>query len=195
MEKKLVIAMSRQFTTGGHYVGEKVAELLGMKFYDGEMIADIVAQGGLDHYTYTEVPAAHHVYEGGYVWEPDEDEFAKQSEVIRQLAERGNCVICGRCADYLLRDDPNCVRLFFGADFDYRLADFVAAYHMPPEDVAGNTEKLKGLDAGRIRYYKRYTGEDWAQISRFHLAMNLTPCGQFAAVDVVMSYLKACGRI
>lgn len=191
---ELVIAMGRQFDTGGHLVGEKIAERLGMKFYDSEMIIDIVRKGGLDRYEYKGVPEPNHSFKGHYEWMPESDEdFEAQSAVVRELAEQGNCVICGRCADYLLRNNPNCVRVFVRADFDYRVQRFIKAYSIT--DTEGIAEKYKVLDEGRAAYYKKYTGREWGQLDDFNLVIDTTVCGPTHADDLVYTYLKLCNLV
>lgn len=187
---KLIIAMGRQFDTGGHLVGEKIAERLGLKFYDGEMIDDIAKKGGLENYEYTGVPAPNHSFKGHYEWMPTQEEFEAHCKVIKDLAERGNCVICGRCADWLLRDDPNCVRVFIRADFDYRVQRFIKAYNIT--DVEGIEDRYKVLDEGRAAYYKHFTGREWGQLDDFNLVIDTTVCGPQRADEILYAYLKLC---
>ena len=110
--------------------------------------------------------------------------FQAQSEVIRTIAARESCIIVGRCADYILKDQPNTYSFFIYADDDYRLARAKTHY-------AGHTIKeLDAEDKHREQYYAYYTGRTWGDPQNYDLMINTSKISLEAAADLIISYIE-----
>lgn len=211
--KKFVVTISREFGSGGRLVGEKLALKLGIPFYDRAIIDMASEKSGLspDFIEKSEERASNsflynlssYLYSGHqdmdraafttqYEMPVNDKAFFSQASIITELAQKGNCVIVGRCADYLLRDNPDCIKIFIYGDVEDRRKMLVSAYDVPEEEAAA---RLTKLDKGRAYYYKHYTGETWGQVRNHDLSINTSVCSINGAVDVVMAYLKAAGKI
>ena len=128
MDKKIIITIARQYGSGGREIGEKVAETLGIKLYDKELIREAATRGNLDESVSKqadETAANSLLYtlamgsnvlgttmHFGYKMPLNDKLFILQSEVIKEFAKEGSCVFIGRCADYVLRDEANLFRIF-----------------------------------------------------------------------------------
>ncbi len=209
---KFVIAISREFGSGGRLIGEKLALRLGVPFYDRAIIDMASEKSGLstDFIEKSEERASNsflynlssYLYGGHemdrtsfttqYEMPVNDKAFFSQAAIVTDLAKKGNCVIVGRCADYLLRDNPDCIKVFIHADVKDRQKMLVSAYDVPESEAAA---RLTKLDKGRAYYYKHYTGETWGQVRSHDLCINSSICGINGAVDVVLAYMKAAGKI
>ena len=210
--KKFVFAISREFGSGGRLIGEKLALRLGIPFYDRAIIdmaseksglsADFIEKSeerasnsflyNLASYVYGHADMDRPTYTSQYEMPVNDKAFFSQASTITDLAKRGNCVIVGRCADYVLRDDPSCIKVFIYADVEDRRKMLISAYDVPAEEAAS---RLTKLDKGRAYYYKHYTGETWGQVRSHDLCINSSVCGINGAVDVIIEYLKAAGKL
>lgn len=143
MENNLIIAIGRQFGSGGHEIGEKLAKKLGIKFYDKELIKLIAKESGLCEKvleSYDEKPTNSLLYSivmdiyPSVMYTGTDNRSADLSGKLRcdsPPCERENCVIVGRCADYILRDHPGLVSVFVHADKDFRAARVAEEYKLP----------------------------------------------------------------
>jgi cytidylate kinase len=138
MSNKIIITIARQYGSGGREIGERVAKILGIPIYDKELITDAAAKGSLNEeiikkadesaansLLYTLAMGSNVLgttMHFGYKMPLNDKLFILQSEVIKEYAKQGSCVIIGRCADYVLRDEPNILRLFIYGDLDHRQA-------------------------------------------------------------------------
>ena len=192
-----VITISREFGSGGRLVGERLAEDLGFKFYDKSLIHLAAAQSGLDPATLEkaeEEATSKFLFNlaiGGYVASgvfsdvnvPICDQvFFAQSKVIEELGERGNCVIIGRCANYILRSRSDCARVFVYGKTEDRLQRIVRDYGIPQEEASA---KLAKMDKARANYYEHYTDETWGSVKSYDLAVNTSFTGIDGAVGIV----------
>ena len=136
MAKKLIITIARQYGSGGREIGERVAKLLDIPMYDKELIKDAAAKGSLNEEVLrtTDESAANSLLytlamgsnvlgatmQFGYKMPLNDKLFILQSEIIREYASEGSCVIIGRCADYVLRDEENVLKIFIYSDISNR---------------------------------------------------------------------------
>lgn len=200
---KCILAISREFGSGGRLIGEKLAEALGVAFFDKALIQMSAEKSGLS-YTFIEqneehmsnsflfsVPAAVSYASfktTAFFDTPINDQtYLAQTEVIRELASKGSCVIVGRCADYILRDDPSLVKLFITGTQEDRIRRSVEHYHMPADEAE---ERIKKIDKSRANYYKYYTGQAWGNMHNYDLIINTSFTGIQGAVDVILTALK-----
>lgn len=199
-----IITIGREFGSGGREFGKRLADELGIAYYDREIMEEIAKRTQLAE-SYVQ-----HIVEGApAVWspitvgktlhgaEPDyllrqyASVYSEQANAIRDLAERSDCVIVGRCADYILRDrDP--LRLFIYADMPSKIARCREKSH---EDDGLNDRKLarkiRHVDRNRARYYSYYTGRRWGDRNNYDLMINTATMPIKAAVQSLAELLRA----
>jgi len=198
----LVITISREFGSGGRLVGEKLAKELDIAYYDRSIIQMAAEKSGLSpHFiekseerisnsflfnlastTYTSFRTFTQ-----YDTPVNDKTFFAQSSVIREIAEYESCVIVGRCADYILREHDNLVRVFIRSTPEARVKRAVEEYGMESGEAAS---KIKKIDKGRANYYKFYTGESWGDIKIFDLIINTAFTGVDGAVSTVLAAIN-----
>ena len=207
-EKKLVITISRQYGSGGNEIGRKLAEELGIDFYDKNILRMNSDESGIKESYFhlaDEKAGSRLLYRivSGMTPEMREPSFGSdlisadnlfrfQSEVIRKLAEEQSCVIVGRCADYVLEDadDIELVRVFIYADMDARIRRVREKELYTPEDVRKN---VKRIDKERRNYYRYYTGRGWADPENYDLLINTSTTGIKGSVRMIEEYIKIRG--
>lgn len=193
--KPLVITISRQYGSGGHQIGEILAKELDIPLYDKSIIDKAAEDLG---YSQTKVMAQEQTTtpmqllemvfaDGGGVlpdMELSEDDaiFVTESRIIRDLAAKGSCVIIGRCADFVLRDRPNCFRVFVRADMQQARNRVVEEYSIPIENAETEIEKV---DKERATHYWRYTGKKWSDAENYDLVLNSSKTGINKAVKMI----------
>ncbi len=166
-----VITVSRQFGSGGRTIAKETAERLGWAYYDKELVKKIAAESGLaesyilesgeyacstSSFLFNWVMNAEGARSGSL---PISDQlYIIQHNIIKDLAEKERCVIVGRCADYVLRDRPDCLHTFFHADTAFRADRIVRLYGERPEKPE---KRLEEKDDKRRAYYRHYTGHQW----------------------------------
>ena len=171
-----VITISREFGSGGRTIGKLVAERLGVPCYDAELITEMAKQSG---FAESYVKEAGEYAPGGF-WDslltnrtsgPTNEDILWQIQcnVIADLAKKGSCVIVGRCADYILKDVPNVLRIFVHADMDFRAKRIVEVYG---ERAESPEQRLKDKDKRRSTYYRFYTGQKWGELRAYDLTLN-----------------------
>lgn len=173
--KKRIITVSREFGSGGRTIGKQVAKELEIPCYDNELIQKIASESGFDeHY----VKDAGEYDSGGFLsifssrafGDTNADLIWKaQCKIILQLAEKEPCVIVGRCADYILRDKADCLRVFIHADKDFRMNRIIKVYG---ETDIPTEQRLKEKDKRRTAYHRFYTNMKWGQSKNYDITLN-----------------------
>lgn len=199
MQKSLIITIGRQFGSGGHEIGEKLAKKLGIKFYDKELIKLIAKQSGLCEKvleSYDEKPTnsllysiVMDIYPSVMYTGPTIDQQIYQAnyDTIRRLADGEPCVIVGRCADYILRDHPELVSVFVHANSDFRAARIADEYKLPDAKVR---DLLVKTDKKRASYYNFQSEKQWGAASSYNLCIESSEVGIDGAVDLIMDYIN-----
>ena len=182
MEKK-IITISREFGSGGRTVGKRVAELLDIPYYDKELVKRVAVETGFDEkfieqqgeyasplnnllsYAFAD-RGMHHFMNG---LSADDLLWAIQCKVILELADKGPCVIVGRCADYILREREDTLNVFIHAPLQNRAQRIVRLYG---ESETAPEKRLETKDKRRRAYYKHYTGLDWGMSQNYHLSLD-----------------------
>ena len=180
-----VITIGRQFGSGGRAIGRLVAEKLGIPFYDKEIIKHIAQESGLSHEIlddYDEKPSNSFLYSlslGAYTYGnsitgipemPMSDKiFVIQSDVIKKLASEGPCVIVGRCAESVLKDEFDFLSVFIHTDFDSRIQR-VSEYDKISHDEAA--ERIRKTDKKRASYHNYYSELKWGAATSYDLCIN-----------------------
>ena len=176
-----IITISREFGSGGRTVGKKVAEQLGIPCYDSELIQKIAEESGFaENY----VKEAGEYTPGGFLssalsnraFGPTNEDilWEIQCRVISELAEKGPCVIVGRCADYILKD-KNPLKIFVYADMASKIAR--CRLKAPENEHLSDHEmrkQIKRIDRNRAKYYEFYTGRKWGDKLNYDLCINTT---------------------
>ena len=204
MNDKIIITIARQYGSGGREIGEKVAEKLGIKLYDKELITKAATKGSLDENVtkLADESAANSLLytlamgsnvlgttmHFGYKMPLNDKLFILQSEVIKECAKEESCVIIGRCADYVLRDEENLFRIFIYGDLDHRQAR-VAARH-PELKSSQIIDVINKTDKRRSSYYNFYTGNKWGKYDNYDIAINSSTLGIDGAAELICSCIK-----
>ncbi|MGM9651336.1 MAG: AAA family ATPase [Faecousia sp.] len=189
--KNRIITISREFGSGGRTIGKKTAEALGIPCYDSELIQKLAAQSG---FAEDYVKDAGEYAPGGFLtaaffnrsFGPSNGDYLwkLQYQIIQELAAQGACVIVGRCADYILRDTADCLRVFIHADMDYRVRRIVEVYGAREE---APEQRLRAKDKRRAAYYQFYTDMKWGNVRNYHVALDSGKLGIEACVGILVS--------
>lgn len=113
--------------------------------------------------------------------------YAVQSAIIKKLAQKGSCVIVGRCADYVLKDYPGCINVFICASKEDRKSRVMDKYHLSERKA---TEKMKKIDRERKYYYETYSGKEWGSIQSHQILMNSSLLGKEKIVEYLAALYK-----
>jgi len=193
---KNIITISREYGSGGYEIGQKVAEALGYKFYDKELIAELadklmVSEKYIEHQE-NQIVRKNIFREIGPLFAEaggaDTDFiFEEQGKFIEKLAEAGNCVIAGRRADYYLRNNPNALHLFFYADEEFK-AERIMEAEKCKRDVA--IKKLQDMDKRRKTSYEYTTGRKWADRHNYDRMICTSSLGVDKCVDEIVNLIK-----
>lgn len=186
--KNRVITISREFGSGGRTIDKKVAEQLGIPCYDSELIQKIAEESGFDAKF---VQEAGEYAPGGFLSNlssrtfgpTNEDYLWKiQYQIISRLAGQGPCVIVGRCADYILRDKADCLRVFIHADAQFRARRIVQEYG---ERAESPEQRLRDKDKRRAAYHRFYTNMKWGHAQNYDLTLNSGTLGIDKCVEII----------
>ena len=200
--EKFTVTIARGFGSGGRTIGKMLADKLGVKFYDKELIRMASDASGInealfgqsDEKTKNSVFGKPGVYKGeviapeksGFISE--ENLFNYQSMVIKQIASEGSCVIVGRCADYVLKGDPSVIRVFIYADDETCVKNAAEV-----KGIVDRKEALKTIaatDKERAAYYKAHTGREWIDARNYDLCLNSGDLGFEKCVDIITDFIK-----
>lgn len=203
--KKIVITIARSYGSGGRTLGKLLAKDLGIACYDRELLRMASDDSGINEALFGEVDEKKKVplfksskpYTGqilppesdGFV--SDDNLFSLQAKIIKELAEKESCVIIGRCADYILKEREDVIRLFFYAPLKDCL---VRAHQLSGEPEKELLKKIQKIDKYRADYYKYYTGKDWNDTRNYDFCLNTASMSYEKLIDVVKSYIEICGK-
>lgn len=213
MSKQYVIVIGRKFGSGGRAIGEALAEKLGIPLYD-KTILGMVAQEQkipderlreMDEYlnahrfTNIGLQAKKALFNPGNWFEthPEgiidrEKVYEWQSDVICRLAEKGPCVIVGRCADQVLKDHPGLIKIFVTAPILVREDRIARLYpDIPQEKHQTYRQYINQTDRLRSHYYNYHTGKDWGDIANYDLVIDSSKLGIEKTADFLEGYIKA----
>lgn len=203
MAKKVIVTIGRQFGSGGHEIGEKLAKKLGIKFYDKELIKLIAKQSGLCEKvleSYDEKPTnsllysiVMDIYPSVMYTGPTIDQQIYQAnyDTIKKLSEQ-SCVIVGRCADYILRDCPELVSVFVHANSDFRAERIAEEYQVPD---AKARDMLVKTDKKRASYYNFQSEKRWGAATSYNLCIESSSIGIDGSVDMLETYIRNRGLL
>lgn len=191
----VIIAISREYGSGGHLIGEQIANDLGIRFYDSELIKMAAKESGFSE-QYVSQKEQH--LPSGLLYQmvmqdyeapiekslsPEDALFVAQSRVIRRVANEP-CVIVGRCADYILRDNPHCIRVYLHADMPYKIDRAIKEYGLNPATAA---DEINRINRARRTHYYHFTGLRWDDIRHYHLVCDTSLMGNKQICNVIES--------
>ena len=206
-----VITIGRQFGSGGHEVGSRLAKKMGIPFYDKEILR-LTAKNSRFAESYLEKmdeqkPSFLNVGSAGlmsgaggtssaqgaltqfYNLSPNDQIFLETSKVMNSLAEKGPCVIVGRCADYILRElDP--INFFICADIQDRVARKLALEEHSDMSEQEMEKLIRQTDKSRSKYYEYYSHEIWGSADNYHMCINTSVVGVDGAVEIIMKFVE-----
>ncbi len=187
--KNRIITISREFGSGGRTIGKKVAEKLGIPCYDAELIHELSQKSGFaEEYIkeageYTPDNYLSSLFANRAFGQTNEDLLWNlQCKVISELAEKGSCVIVGRCADYILKDQADCLKVFIHADMKYRAERIVKVYG---EREQSPEQRLQDKDKRRAAYHRFYTNMKWGHAQNYHITLNSGELGIDKCVNII----------
>ena len=203
MKENTIITIGRQFGSGGREIGRKLAERLGIPFYDKELLTHAAQASGLSQEVmayFDEQPTNSLLYSlstgvysmgevgvANYNLPVNQQVFQAQFDAIRALAENGSCVIVGRCADYVLEKHPQLVNVFVCADLQARM-ERVAEYDKI--SLADAKSRIAKSDKKRASYYNFYSGKKWGVASTYDLCVNSSMVGYDNAVEIIARFAE-----
>ena len=195
-----IYTIGRQYGSGGRIIGKKLAEDLGIPFYDKELLTIAAKESGFCEEifeTHDEKPTSSFLYSlvmGGYGSDSmplNHKLFLAQFETIKKIAKQGSCVIIGRCADYALEEMDNVVNVFVHASMEERVKRVVEEYGDDPkkaEDIINKTDKK------RANYYNYYSDKKWGVASTYNLSIDSGKIGIDKSVELIKEFAKMAGK-
>lgn len=200
---KTVITIGRQLGSNGRVIGRALAEKLGYKFYDKELIARVAKESGLNENIFQDMDEkptnsllyslVMGIHSGQGIYYPTNDFlngdnlFRIQADLIKEIAREEPCVIVGRCADYILRENPYLIRLFLHAPADVRIKTVSDRASISQKDAKSAVTKA---DKRRSNYYSFYTSNSWGNVDNYDLCLDTSSLPQEACVDFLYSYVR-----
>ena len=192
---KKIITISRAFGSGGRTIGKEVAQRLGIPYYDKELVEAVAKESGFHADFIKEageyapvsflfsIAVSPNPMSMVHTMSMADQLFVYQTNVIRNLAEKGPCVIVGRCADYILREREDALHVFIHADMAYRAERIVRLYG---ETKQTPDKRLAEKDNKRKVYYKHYTNRNWGDAQNYHLCLNSGLIGIDKCTDIIV---------
>lgn len=203
-EKKrdIIVNIGRQYGSGGRIIGEKIAEKLAFPFYDRELLNMASKESGLSAEFFEKADEKNRFslfgnflglrgmmggndFSDNYL--TNENLFLIQSEVIHKIAENGSAVFVGRCADYILRDHPDCINIFISADIEDRIKRVCNRKTMEHDKAV---EMIEKTDKKRADYYNYYTNKKWGFAKSYHLCINSSTFGVEGTIQFLINYIE-----
>ena len=192
LSKNLVITISREYGSGGRYVGRLIADKLGIKFYDKEFVTKIAKETGLSE-EYIEgneqkKDSLSSLNNGYYFGLNNADElFIKESELIKEIANKESCVIIGRCDNFILKDKENVIKVFIYSNMKDKIKRSTEIYELDKEKAE---KEIKRIDKLRANHYKYYTGKDWNDNENYDICINSDALGVERVADLICEIAK-----
>lgn len=197
--KKHIISIGRQYGCGGHEIATKLSEKLNIPYYDKEIIKRAAKDSGFDEHIFTfydERPTRSFLYNvsadgftnisnGGMALE--DQVFQYQFDTIRKVADEGSCIIVGRCADYILKDNPDLFTVFLHADDEFRKKRVLNEYGVNSKNIM---REINSVDKKRAKFHNFYSDEKWGDAKTYDLAINVSRLGIDGTVELISQYIN-----
>ncbi len=196
-----VIVIGRQYGSGGHDIGKALAEKLGFAFYDNEIFQMTAGSTGYtpqfikDREENMTNSLLYDLVSQMYIYSdtqeaPRDAIFESEGKVIRELADKGNCVILGRCADYFLRNRENCLKIYLHAPEDYRVKRIMKTENLSEEDAR---QKIRKMDRRRSDNYHYYTKRIWGHSGNYDITLD-TEIGAEAVQEIICNMMTQTSK-
>ena len=188
----IVITLTREYGSGGRYIGKLVAQKLGIKLYDKEFIIEVAEKTGLSEQYIKENEQKRNsldILNNGYYSDlSNSDElFVKESQLIKEVSDREPCIIVGRCADQILKDNKNVLKVFIYSDMKNKIDRAVKYYGM---DKKKAEKEIIRIDKLRENHYKYYTDKKWKDFSNYDICINSDVLGVEKTADLICDIVK-----
>ena len=193
---KRIITISREFGSGGRFIGEEVAKKLGIKYYDKDIIAQIAEQSGFSPEYITEKAELSpkkglfaYAFSGRDVTGKSIEDmvYEAQRKVILEIAEKESCVIIGRNADFILKDKDNVLNIFIHGDMPEKVARICKLYNVTEEEAE---KMMADIDKRRMTNYRFYTDQKWGMAKNYTLSLNSSELGYDLCEKIIMDCKK-----
>ena len=196
-----VITISRQFGSGGRTIGKAVAERLGIPYYDKELVDAVAKESGFSHEFIEEIGEyasvtssflfniAVSAHPMGLIdtMSVSDKLYVCQTNVIRDLAAKGPCVIVGRCADYVLKDRPNTISVFLKAEMQSKVESAVKYYGVDPQNAE---DRIRKADKQRASYYNYYATATWGDVNNYDLCVDTGKLGVEGTAELIARFVE-----
>ncbi len=200
-----VITIGRQFGSGGRIIGRMIAEQLGIDYYDKELLTEAAKSTGMNSDFFEAADErspsffsglmsfSSGFHSGSFVVGnspiSNDNIYRQQSEVIATIAQRSSCVILGRTADYILRNQPNTISIFIHANIEQRIKRILERDKCTTADEARNLAEKK--DKLRAEYYNFYTDKKWGDAKSYDLSIDSSKISVEQVANIITAYVKA----
>ena len=201
--KKKIVTISRQYGSGGRYIGENLAKAMGVPCYDEKLIDMVAKESGFAQSFVAEkgermtcsllfniassLSFANNVFSTNNGVTLQDEIYFTQNRIIKELADKGPCVIVGRCADYILREREDCLNVFIFADNESKIERAEKYFNITREEAPA---VLKKKDKARANHYKYYTDQEWGMASNYDLCLNSGLIGIEGCVKAIQQVLE-----
>ncbi|MBR5321852.1 MAG: cytidylate kinase-like family protein [Clostridia bacterium] len=207
MDKKIVITIARGYGSGGKTVGQMLSKELQIPFYDRQILYMASEDSGINLGLFQKndedvnkglFDPSTHKYLGGII--PPEDSkftskenlFNYQAKIIKELASKESCVIVGRCADYILKDFDNVIKVFIWAPHQSCVETVMDMFDMNEKDA---DKKIKKIDRHRSEFYRYYTCREWDSARNYDLCLNSADLGFDGCVEAIKAYIEVLKNV
>ena len=199
--EKIIINIGRQFSSGGRYISKILCEEFGCRYFDKEILDLAAKEIGFSpdvfkksdekksfihtlFHLHAPMLSDDNFYNNKF---SEESLFKFQCDAIRKAASQGSCLFIGRCADYVLRDEPNTVSIFLAADMEDRISRTMERYNMDEESARKTISKK---DSTRASYYNYYTGKKWGAAESYDLCINTSIFGLDETAKFIADFIR-----
>ncbi len=192
LKDKITITISREYGSGGRYIGQLVADKLGIKLYDKEFVENLAVETGLtEEYIENNEQkrnALDALNSGYYFGMNNSDElFIKESELIKEIANKESCVIIGRCADFILKDNSNVIKVFVYSNMEDEVKRATKFYGL---DEKNAKKEIKRINKLRASHYKYYTEKEWKDNSNYDICINSDVLGVEKSAELICNLIE-----
>ncbi len=196
-----IITISRGFGSGGRTIGKMLSEDLGIKYYDKDLIRLASEESGINERFFGQVDEKLKgalirkggIYKGNII-SPDSPDFVSdqnlfnyQAKIIKQLADKEPAIIVGRCADFILREREDVLRVFIYSDAKTAIKNVVEMYGISEKEAQ---KVIAKTDKERSEYYRHYTGLDWENAKNYNLSLDTSRLSYDECVEIIKGYIK-----
>ena len=192
LNKHIIITIAREYGSGGRYVGRLIADKLGIKFYDKDFIEKLAQQTGLSEEYIEEneqkINTFSNFNNGYYIGLNNSDElFLKETQLIKELANQESSVIIGRCADFILKDREDVLKVFIYSDIKNKTKRATEIYGF---DKVKAEKEIKRIDKLRSNHYKHYTEKEWKDYTNYDFCINSDKLGVEKTAELICEMVK-----